>query len=598
MPGRSLHFKGITVALSVLLGLALAAGAASAAKPDLLATAVSSKTSATAGGKLPATVTVRNRGSRAGSSLTGFSLSKDRVPGRDIALNGRARTDDLKPNQSSRSNLSTGVPGSVSAGTYFVIACSDAGRRIRESSEKNNCKASRSTVRVTPAGPGRLAFVPSSWNFGSLDIEAEEPLVKVLKLRNSGGKALPPIGNLEFEGFPGFLPETDGCIGRVLKPGETCPVEVSYIAFEAGAHSATITLNAGAGVSASVAVSGTGVDLVEPAVITLDPTTRDFGSVVSGNSSGPVSFNVFHGGEADSGPLNVAIRGSDANQFVLGAPSCQGQVLSERTLCAVMVEFRPTSVGPKSATLQVSATPGGSRTATLTGTGLAGASLSISPSSRNFGSITAGQESQTTVFTVTNNGAGSAGTDSMLNPQITGTDATSFALDFSTSNCGQTLAPGASCDLGVWFRPASGSSGTKTASLTVSATPGGVASASLSGTATRPLDPAQFSVSPGTYDFGSVQAGDTVTSNTVFTVSNTGEVTSSAVRLQIAGGGGAYSVVDDNCRSTPTTLAPGASCTFKVSFSPFLGLITFPGSVAVFGEGIPATNLILAGTRP
>jgi hypothetical protein len=597
MSGKSRWVRSIVVALSVLFGIALLAGTAGAAKPDLIITAVSSKPSASAGGKLQTTVTVRNRGGRAAPSLTGFSLSRDRIPGRDIALGGSARTGALKPGQSARSSAGTSLPRSIPGRSYFLIACSDVARKVREVSERNNCRASKAPVRVTPGGPGKLAFLPSSWSFGSLDIEAEEPLSKVLNLKNTGGKTLPPVSDLDFEGFTGFLPEPGECIGEALSPGETCPVEVKFIAFETGSHSATVTLTAENGVSASVSVSGTGVDVVQPAVITMDPATRDFGTVVSGNSSAATSFNVFHDGEADSGPLDVSISGPDASQFVIGAPSCQGQVLSERTLCAVKVEFRPTSAGPKSATLQVSASPGGSRTASLSGTGLAAASLSISPAIRNFGNITAGQESEVTIFTVTNNGAGPAGTDSMLNPQITGGDATSFALDFATSNCGQTLAPGASCALGVWFRPAVGSTGAKTASLNVSAAPGGTASASLSGTATRPLNPAEFSVSPGNYDFGSVPAGDTVTSNTVFTVINTGEVTSSAVLLQVAGGGGAYSIVDDNCRSVPTTLAPGASCSFKVTFSPFPSLISYSGGVNVFGVGIPGTSLILAGTR-
>lgn len=600
MPGRSRHVRGIAVTLSVLFSFALITGAAGAAKPDLVVTAMSSKTTATAGGKLQATVTVRNQGGqRAPASLTGFSLSRDRVPGRDIALSGGAGAGALRPGRSSRASAGTGVPRSVPAGSYFVIACSDADRKVREASEKNNCRASKSAVRVNPSGPGKLTFVPPVWNFGSLDVEAEEPLEKVLNLKNTGGKALPAISDFDFEGFTGFLPDPGGCLGEVLNPGDTCPVLVSYFAFESGPHSATITLSAGAGQTASATVSGTGIDVIQPAVITMDPETRDFGSVVSGSSSTAVSFNVFHGGETDSGPLNLAISGPDASQFVISDPFCQGYVLTERTVCAVKVEFRPTSTGSKSATLQVSATPGGNRTATLTGTGLPAAALSINPTSRNFGSVTTGQASETTVFTVTNNGAGTAGTSTWLDPQIVGADASSFRFDNFSITCGQFLAPGASCNIGIWFQPTEGSSGTKSATLSVSAAPGGTATSSLTGTAVAPLTPAQFSITPSSYDFGSVAVGSTAVSNTVFTVTNTGQLTSSNVRTQVAGqGGGAYTVVDNNCTDVPKTLAPGATCTFKVEFAPFMGLASFPAQVIVFGEGIPGTSLTLSGTRP
>jgi hypothetical protein len=599
MPGRSRLVQGIAVALSVLFGFVLVTGAAGAAKPDLVVTAVSSKASASVGGKLAVTVTVRNRGGRrAPASLTGFSLSRDRVAGRDIALSGGARAGDLKPGRSARSSSDIRVPRAVTAGSYFLVACSDAGRKVREASEKNNCKASKSALRVIPAGPGKLTFVPSVWNFGSLDIEAEAPLEKVLNLKNTGGKALPAISNFDFEGFTGFLPDPDGCLGEVLNPGDTCPVLVSYFAFETGPHSATVTLNAGAGQSASATVSGTGIDVIEPAEITMDPETRDFGSVVSGMSSTAVSFNVFHGGEADSGPLNLTISGPDASQFVISDPFCQGYVLTERTVCVVKVEFRPTSTGPKSATLQVSATPGGSRTATLTGTGLPAATLSVNPTSKDFGSVTLGQASETTVFTVTNNGAGTAGTSTWLDPQIVGTDASSFKFDIPSSNCGQFLAPGASCNIGIWFQPEAGPSGTKSASLSVSAAPGGTASSSLTGAAVAPLTPAQFSITPSSYDFGSVAVGNTAVSNTVFTVTNTGQLTSSNVMTQIVGGGGAYTVVNNNCTDVPKTLAPGATCTFRVEFAPFIELLTFPAQVNVFGEGIPGTSLSLSGTRP
>ncbi len=79
-------------------------------------------------------------------------------------------------------------------------------------------------------------------------------------------------------------------------------------------------------------------------------------------------------------------------------------------------------------------------------------------------------------FTVTNTATSSTGT---LSTSFTGTDATFFTL--LTNGCGTTLAAGASCNVTLQFAPLT--TGNKSATFMIFATPGDTASAVLTGIA-------------------------------------------------------------------------------------------------------------------
>jgi hypothetical protein len=144
------------------------------------------------------------------------------------------------------------------------------------------------------------------------------------------------------------------------------------------------------------------------------------------------------------------------------------------------MQFRPTQSGPLSATLNVSASPGGATSATLTGTGGGSAALAISPPSQDFGTVALGSSSAIFTFTVTNTGGAPTGP---LNGTITGLNGTQFTFGpGQSSSCTFTtiLAAGATCTVEMVFRPTQ--SGPLSATLNVSASPGGATSATLTGT--------------------------------------------------------------------------------------------------------------------
>jgi len=131
----------------------LAAGVAGAAgRPDLVVASVSDPPlTVVAGGTVSVTDAVRNGGiARARASTVAYYLSADtRVGAGDARLTARRALAALRPRRQSKRRVSLRVPAGTRAGTYHVIACADAGRKVAERSERNNCRATKNRVAVT-----------------------------------------------------------------------------------------------------------------------------------------------------------------------------------------------------------------------------------------------------------------------------------------------------------------------------------------------------------------------------------------------------------------------------------------------------------------
>ncbi len=82
-----------------------------------------------------------------------------------MLLPGSQAVPALRPRRSKRGRVTLTIPSSTPAGSFHVLACADLANRVKEASERNNCRASREKVQVpagapgggpqgTPAGPG------------------------------------------------------------------------------------------------------------------------------------------------------------------------------------------------------------------------------------------------------------------------------------------------------------------------------------------------------------------------------------------------------------------------------------------------------------
>jgi hypothetical protein len=201
----------------------------------------------------------------------------------------------------------------------------------------------------------------------------------------------------------------------------------------------------------------------------------------------------------------------------------------------------------------------------------------INPVLGDLGAVLVGATGPSMAFRLTNDGSQSTGT---LTASVSWPE---FVITGDTCS-GILLAPGMSCTVAVALRPTS--VGAKSATLTI--TDGGLwVGKTLTGTGITPGHPTP---SPAAIDFGDVAVGATSPGRTV-TLANVGGGTTGALSTSVSGSDrAAFSVTANTCTGP---LAPGASCTFTVSFAP-----TTQGSAAaavIVTDGGWSAAVALAG---
>jgi subtilase family serine protease len=122
-------------------------------KSDLIETSVSNPpATALIGGSFSVTDTVQNQGDvSAAASTTRYYLSTDTAKdGADKRLTGSRSVPARAAGATSTGTVSVTVPNTTTVGTYYLLACADDTNAVVESNENNNCKASATTVDISP----------------------------------------------------------------------------------------------------------------------------------------------------------------------------------------------------------------------------------------------------------------------------------------------------------------------------------------------------------------------------------------------------------------------------------------------------------------
>lgn len=180
--------------------------------------------------------------------------------------------------------------------------------------------------------------------------------------------------------------------------------------------------------------------------------------------------------------------------------------------------------------------------------------LQTSIASAAFGDKPVGQTTLATPITVTNT------TDNAITvaPALTGGQSSQFAIVSDT--CGTVIASGASCTLGVIFKP------TEAGALATELSLGGVgqgnnATIPVTGTGVG----SAVTLSEKAIAFGT-QAIGTPTAPTTVTVTNTGNAALTVAGVSIGGDTRDFALRSQTCTAGP--IAPGASCSVGVAFDP------------------------------
>jgi len=289
--------------------------------------------------------------------------------------------------------------------------------------------------------------------------------------------------------------------------------------------------------------------------ISVTPASKDFGSVVVGNSSATQTFTVSNTGSAPLSVGSVTISGD----FTITSDSCSGVSLDPSASCAVGVVFTPSTVGTLTGTLSITSDDPDTPTVevALSGTGVSetvtGPNISVSPTTVDFGNVVVGTTSAPQTVTVANTGNADL---TVSNVVLTGdTD-----FDVQTTTCvDPILAPGESCSADVVFTPSS--IGGKTATVTITSDDPDTPTVEVTLTGNGVVEEPDITVSPTSVDFGSVAVGSS-DSKTV-TVKNDGTADLNITSVSTLSG--PFSTTD-GC--TGQTLAPAASCTVTIDFAP------------------------------
>ncbi len=333
-------------------------------------------------------------------------------------------------------------------------------------------------------------------------------------------------------------------------------------------------------------------------LLTISPLTQDFGSVNVVNH-GELTFTVTNAGQETTGTLSAQIAGADADDFTVTSTTCTA--LAAAASCSVVVDFSPgVPLGQKTAALAVSGTPGGKAIASLDGVAVSFPSLTITPD-LTFGPTSIGAVSAAGTMTLSNTSDVATG---LLATQLAGAEPSQFTI--VSDACNDTeLQPSATCAIVLAFAPTAAAPSGDSMSVTVSASPGGVASANATGTVIQP--PAELSITPSPSDFGSVAPGCPAGS-TQFVVTNGGGETSGVLAAALAGADAAnFVIIADAC--TGISLAAAASCTITASFAPqavgseaaTLAVTATPGGTAnatLLGNGISSGGMTIVVASP
>ena len=411
------------------------------------------------------------------------------------------------------------------------------------------------SVTASPAA----TLAPASLAVSGTSIgQTSAPLSTTL---SSTGNAALNIGNISLGGAAAgdYSLAGGSCAnGAAIAAGANCTVQVSFRPTVAGARAATLTITHNAtGGSSTVALSGTG-NATPQATISLSAPSINFGAQLTGAASAASTISVTNSGQAPLTFSAIALGGANANIFTLGGNCAVATPLAAGASCNVTVLATPTAAGAFAASLTLASNAAnGNATVGLSGTASAAApALTATPSALAFGlrTISSPATSQAVVLANTGNVA-------VAFNRIALTGSSTFTI--AASDCGATLAVGASCSVPVRFAPTADGAVTSTLGVTSNAPAVQVA---ITGSGTTQSVGIPVLSETGPIAFADTQVGASAAEHTT-TLSNSGSAAVRISTLTIAGNQAGDFVTGGTCAANGA-ISAGASCTITTAFRP------------------------------
>ncbi len=356
----------------------------------------------------------------------------------------------------------------------------------------------------------------------------------------SSGNAPAVFATLTISGD--FAIASDTCSQQTLPVNATCAVQITFNPTTTGNRLGRLNIYANIPTGQDlVPLSGTGTSA--PSVV-FTPTSLTFAAVVVNQSDPSQIISIANNGGTTANLQAPTITGTNASDFTFVANTCTS-TLAPQTACAVSISFTPSAAGARNAVLSLTDSAG-MQTATLTGTGNAPATDTLSSSALTFPAQQLNISGAAQQVTLTNAGGVAL---TLINASITPGD---FAL---TSSCGNSLSAGTTCALSIVFTPTA--VGTRSATVTLTDQ---FRSQTITVTGTG-VAPPGVSLSPSALSFSDTGVSLASPAQTVTLTNNGGlplAISNTALSVN-------FTLASTTCNST---LAAGATCTYTLVFTP------------------------------
>ncbi len=279
-----------------------------------------------------------------------------------IAISGTNAADFAQTNN---------CPGSLAPGAQCNISVNfsptDFGTRTASLTISDDALNAPQTVGLTGSGTSasttKVTLSPNKILFGNQQIGSTSA-AQTTTLQNTGHSTL-VITNVAIAGpNPGDFAQTNNC-GVTVAAGASCAFAVTFTPTASGNRSATLNITDNAGGSPQhVSLAGTGIG----PMATLNPTSLSFGNQSVGTISGAKGLELKNSGNSTLTISSIAINGTNAADFAQ-TNNCPSS-LPPGAHCNINVNFSPTSIGTRTASLGVTDNASNSsQLASLTGTG-------------------------------------------------------------------------------------------------------------------------------------------------------------------------------------------------------------------------------------
>jgi uncharacterized protein (TIGR03382 family) len=365
-------------------------------------------------------------------------------------------------------------------------------------------------LNLTLSGTGVAAAMelqPQDLNFGNANQGVS--VTQDLSVKNIGEKDLsvstiafadketgPQGASLDFSLDGVTLP-------LVVKPGDSSLVRLKFSPRAIGERSARAIVFSNAknkppGKELEAGLVGNGTSPQVALSVDGEPVSRlDFGNVLVGNPSIPITLRITNKGNGPLSLSGMSLGGADASAFIL-APSTLSVTLQPQGFAEVSVAVKPDAERPFSAQLSLVTNNMGAPNVTVP-LGAVGVrqQIQLSESTLDFGRQLVNYTSKARTVSVTNSSASRATISGL---SVEGSGASQFSL--ATVPLPRPLEPGKGVDLSLTFTPVAEAEVNSKLKVTFSEPPLQL-EVSLHGQGI----PTVLSVSPSPLDFGTVRVG-------------------------------------------------------------------------------------------